>query len=152
MTKETFWNEIEQRWNGEFQLFAQWLDEYKKQNNWDDLFNGGIEYFRRAYDGNGYDPTGGKSEAPKFHDLPDAMQLGIFVQYTTEQSHSSGSFVIEEGDTMDEIIANIKEWFCEEHSAAVNDHIQGKYMDEQSDSGSPEPDEQAGDYYNEPQC
>lgn len=46
--------------------FCKWIDEYKKENDWDNLFGGGIV------------------KAPKFHDLPFEMQNGIIARYMLE--------------------------------------------------------------------
>ena len=115
MTKENFWNEIEQRWPGELEMFSQWLDEYKKKIHWDDLFH---REKREHY-----------WTDLKFHHLPDAIQIGIFYQYTIEEP-CRYSFIIEEKDSLEKIAENIKEWFCEEHEDAYRDHLEGKYFDD----------------------
>lgn len=117
MTKENFWNEIEQRWPGEFIEFKEWIDEYKKQVQWESLFP--------------ILPREHHYTAIKFHHLPDAMQLGVFIQYTKETPHRF-DFIIEEGDTFEKIIENIKEWFYEEHSWAESEHQEGKYLEDDS--------------------
>ena len=47
-----------------FSAFSLWIDDYKKSVNWQSLFN---------------DTT--SKPSPKFHDLPNAMQIGIFLEY-----------------------------------------------------------------------
>jgi len=44
--------------------FHDWIDAYKKRNKWKSLFN-----------------ASSKHKAPKFHELPLAMQLGICQGY-----------------------------------------------------------------------
>ena len=62
LTKEGFWDSMEQKYPQAAKEFYKWLDEYKKEVGWAGLF-------------------GGDSDYPKFHHLPYAMQLGIFLAY-----------------------------------------------------------------------
>lgn len=59
--------------------FCDWIDEYKKEVNWNILFNDGymkcLEKPIRWID----------SSAPKFHDLPHAMQQGIWLEYLCQR-------------------------------------------------------------------
>ena len=64
LNKENFWNELFTKYPKGVQVFCDWIDEYKKRNHWDRLFNGGYEM-----------------ESPKFHDLPIAMQKGILIEF-----------------------------------------------------------------------
>lgn len=61
MTKEYCWDELMDKYPLGMKNFCSWIDKYKKQVNWDQVF---------AFDG-----------APKYHELPGAMQLGIFIEY-----------------------------------------------------------------------
>jgi hypothetical protein len=74
LTKENFWNEMEQKYPKAMAHFKEWIDKYKVINNWEDLFNDGWEI----------DSYGGtnKTVAPKYHELPIAMQFGIFIEYS----------------------------------------------------------------------
>ena len=74
LTKANFWDGIEKKYPSEFIQFAEWIDKYKAENHWKDLFPSDI----------------------KFHQLPGAMQLGIFIQYTIDESHW---FKMQIGDT-----------------------------------------------------
>jgi hypothetical protein len=53
--------------------FKQWIDLYKKDNDWNELFN---DF-----------PAGTSTDcdiefiAPKYHELPIAMQFGIYIEY-----------------------------------------------------------------------
>lgn len=78
LNKENFWNDMMQKYPQAMEQFCKWIDAYKNKNNWDKLFNAGVEVFARAWDGNGYDKTGGETIAPKFHHLPIEMQAGIW--------------------------------------------------------------------------
>lgn len=69
-----FWDEMKQLFPKQMNLFLPWINEYKKSNDWDQLFNE-------------HEETGIvklKYEAPKYHDLPEAMQIGIFLQFVAE--------------------------------------------------------------------
>jgi len=75
LTKENFWNEMMDKYPHATKMFCDWIDEYKKAVGWDALFgayetkpNGKVVYSRIA---------------PKFHDLPNAMQLGIWIVFVT---------------------------------------------------------------------
>lgn len=72
LTKENFWNEMEEKYSLAMEKFHKWINEYKKENNWDKLFNT-TEL-----------PSDYMVEAPKFHDLPFAIQMGIFMQFQIE--------------------------------------------------------------------
>lgn len=71
LTKENFWNGIKEKYPKASKEFCDWVDAYKEENNWDSLFNSDyVPAFQ--------EPT---CPAPKYHDLPIAMQFGIFVQF-----------------------------------------------------------------------
>lgn len=66
--------------------FLSWIDKYKEENNWLYLFNG-ID---------SETDLGDLRKAPKFHDLPVAIQFGIFMQFNIEVSEEyfKGSVVM----------------------------------------------------------
>lgn len=68
LTKENFWNALTEKYPEQMKQFCDWVDEYKQRIDWDNLF--------RENDSN--------IAAPKFHDLPIAMQFGIFCQFSIE--------------------------------------------------------------------
>lgn len=70
LTKENFFNEMKEKYPLAMKDFCNWIDKYKVQNNWDMLFNGGLQITEHV-----------ETRAPKFHDLPFAMQIGIMAQY-----------------------------------------------------------------------
>lgn len=70
LTKETFWNDVEKLNPQKFQEFKDWIDKYKEKVGWDDLFQF----------------AGGT--APKYHDLPIAFQIGIFLEYVQDTDRS----------------------------------------------------------------
>jgi len=72
LNKENFWNDVYDKYPNATQVFCDWIDVYKKENNWDELFNAG------------HDTRGDLTEAPKFHDLPIEMQQGIWIKFVRE--------------------------------------------------------------------
>lgn len=88
LNKENFWNELMSRFPDGMKLFCSWVDDYKEKNNWNDLFNYGIP--RRKTQG---------WHNPKFHDIPLAMQIGIFLEFVFEN--------IDKYDIPEETIVNI---------------------------------------------
>jgi hypothetical protein len=69
MTKEQFWNPLEVSCPTVMERFKVWIDQYKSAVNWD------LYFFHNDDDGMG------ESYTYKFHDLPDAMQIGIFMEF-----------------------------------------------------------------------
>jgi hypothetical protein len=58
--------------------FFRWIDNYKVENNWCELFNEGFEFYHRQKEKMAF------SETPKFHHLPIAFQIGIIFQFMRE--------------------------------------------------------------------
>ena len=61
LTKENFWNSMMEKHPNAMKHFCKWVDEYKARVDWQTLF-----------DHNAW---------PKYHNLPGAMQFGIFVEF-----------------------------------------------------------------------
>lgn len=38
LNKENFWDELYKKYPKGMKVFCDWIDEYKKQNNWDEFF------------------------------------------------------------------------------------------------------------------
>ena len=64
LTKAGFWEPLKEECPRGMKLFVEFIDKYKAENDWDTLF-GPFIY----------------GEAPKYHDLPTAMQFGIFTEF-----------------------------------------------------------------------
>ena len=69
LTKENFFNELYEKYPKAMQIFCNWIDEYKKSVNWNELFNDGKAW------------AGGVTKSPKFHELPYAIQNGIWIEF-----------------------------------------------------------------------
>ena len=66
LTKENFFNEMEQQFPNAMKLFCEWIDEYKKAVNWNERFDSeslGIN---------------------EFNDLPYDMQVGIWIKFADD--------------------------------------------------------------------
>lgn len=72
LTKENFWNDLMEKYPEEMKLFCAWIDEYKKKVDWNNLFASTVN-----------------AKIPKYHDLPIAMQFGIFLQFAKESWNES---------------------------------------------------------------
>lgn len=72
LNKENFFNEMKILYPDAMDHFCKWIDKYKKENDWDNLFN------------EGYHVGMHMAHVPKFHELPLAMQFGIITQYFGE--------------------------------------------------------------------
>jgi len=87
LTKENFWNEMQQKYPLAMKDFCNWIDEYKKTNNWKKLFNDTYHQTNVKRAGNG-EICSIDFSTPKFHDLPIAMQMGIWNEYLDVNSSS----------------------------------------------------------------
>lgn len=72
LTKENFWNELQEKYPYGMKIFCDWIDEYKKANDWDSLFP--ITKRKKHW------------MDIKFHHLPLAMQIGIWLEFA--QTHT----------------------------------------------------------------
>lgn len=86
LTKENFWNEMEQKYPRAMAHFQNWIDGYKRANKWNRLFNGHA--------------TGEGAIVPKYHELPIAIQFGIFLEYICSYCESEGLTLGDTGFTM----------------------------------------------------
>lgn len=93
LTKENFWNDTMVSYPKATKLFCDWIDEYKKAVGWGNLFN---KHYNTGND-NGWNLL------PKFHDIPYAMQQGIWIAFVEdtiskffEQPEYSYSFDLED--------------------------------------------------------
>lgn len=107
LTRENFWDELMTKFPGDINRFISWIDEYKEAVGWNHLLG----------------------KAIKFHDMPIAMQLGIFIQFTCDESHRYSFNEESEGKTIDEYAREaIKEFFFHEDDWSRDEHSRGKYM------------------------
>lgn len=78
LTKENFWDEMMTKYPVAMDDFCKFIDEYMVKNNWSRLFN--PAYRETHISGHAETLLTAKS-APKYHDLPLAMQTGIFFEF-----------------------------------------------------------------------
>lgn len=76
LTKENFWNEMEQKYPKAMEHFQNWINGYKADNDWHLLFNEDTSNTKDMSDNFIF------NSVPKYHELPIAMQFGIFVEYS----------------------------------------------------------------------
>lgn len=71
LTPENFWTEMKTHYPKAVTAFGRWIDQYKVDNDWDKLFkeiatvDGLFSYI----------------PAPKYHQLPWAIQFGIWLEF-----------------------------------------------------------------------
>lgn len=76
LTKENFWNNLFEKHPDGMKMFCEWIDAYKKQVDWSQLF---------------FTPHSPLNRDIKYHDLPVAMQIGIFLQFVEETNIKHGT-------------------------------------------------------------
>jgi hypothetical protein len=116
---DKFWREIKEKFVGEFEEFTEWIEKYKEKNHWKHFFNPNFMMEGMMWRG------------VNFFDLPDAMQIGIFIQYVAE---SNSRYVIElpmiesvkDFDKMKDVIYD---FFFHENDNVRQEHLEAKYMD-----------------------
>jgi hypothetical protein len=84
LTKENFWNEMEQKYPKAMAHFQNWIDEYKVANDWEYLFN--ANWNKEPF--SNYIGGPEVTVASKYHELPIAMQFGIFLEYVSASANS----------------------------------------------------------------
>lgn len=114
LIKENFWNELKEKYPAVMHKFLSWVDEYKKQVNWEQLFNYGIH----LHASQGW-------HNPKYHDLPIAMQIGIFIQFTI-MTKNRYDFIPDTTD-MESCKLSIEDWIYQEHNTKEQEHQEAKY-------------------------
>lgn len=107
LNKENFWNALMEKYPKGVQAFCDWIDEYKHKNDWDRLFNAGIEEFSRGMM-RGEIVEMGRTRAPKYHDLPLAMQIGIYIEFMIDRGGCGWECNLMEIDWREEIEGMIK--------------------------------------------
>ncbi len=90
LNKENFWNELQEKYPDGMKIFCDWIDKYKRDNDWGNLFNFGTPHYAKQ----GW-------HDPKFHDIPLAMQIGIWIQFSTETFLSVHEWEIEDMNNHD---------------------------------------------------
>lgn len=73
--KEKYWDGWREKYPEAVDAFCKWIDMYKAAIGWNQLFNS---------DSNWQDGDGKNAPAPKFHQIPVALQWGIFLQFISD--------------------------------------------------------------------
>jgi hypothetical protein len=79
LSLENFWNKLYEKYPEAAEEWCDWIDQYKDETNLKVLFN---ERIIKA-PVNGFDDL--EIIAPKVHQLPIALQVGIFMQFLSER-------------------------------------------------------------------
>lgn len=75
LTKENFFDSLRRKYPRSFKHFCNWIDEYKKEVCWDKLFKANEDTDQLH------------SSTYKFHEIPYAMQYGIWIAFCRDQLH-----------------------------------------------------------------
>lgn len=93
LDKEHFFDRMNELYPDASEHFAHWLDGYKKEVEWDRLFNDNCV---SAYDLHTLpdEPVRmpRKMHAPGFHQMPFEMQAGIIARYRLEQGGAGADY------------------------------------------------------------
>ena len=85
LTKENFFDELKANYPTAWLAFDLWIDEYKKAVDWDSLFNDeSLISVETQISKDSRRDVFGYSKAPKFHEIPFEMQIGILLKFVTE--------------------------------------------------------------------
>lgn len=108
LTKENFWNDLYKKYPEEMKVFCMWIDRYKEKVGWNTLFNINSDY---------QNSEGKNAVAPKYHDLPIAMQVGIFFEFCMGRPQR---YPLLEGTPPSMLLMaeEIKKWFAAQQMAA----------------------------------
>jgi hypothetical protein len=108
LTKENFFNEIEARYPKAIKAFSEWIDEYKNSVIWEVLFNHNPHFYQTKQ--HAEINASSNWQAPKFHDLPYELQVGIIMRFISETVAGEAGKVFKELYTF-ELIQTFRETF-----------------------------------------
>ena len=108
LNKENFFNEIEAKYPEAMNEFQQWINDYKFSVVWDCLFNHNPHFFQTKQHAD--ISISSNWPAPKFHDLPYEMQVGIIMRFISEKVGGAPGHMFKELYTT-ELIQAFRETF-----------------------------------------
>lgn len=85
LNKANTWDAFDMQYPTAMCKFRKFIDIYKAENGWNDLFNSNSDYQNRL---------GKNAVAPKFHDLPFEMQIGIIIAFLRIYNCANDTFLI----------------------------------------------------------
>jgi len=80
LDKENFWNRLQELYPLGMKVFCDWVDEYKRKNNWNDLFGNGKITQRKHY-----------WSDVKYHHIPLAFQIGMWIEFVGDTETDTDS-------------------------------------------------------------
>src|SRR5579871_6191685 len=83
LTKDNFWNDLQHDFPEAMEIFSEWIDEYKTEIGWNELFRDNI----------------------KFHDLPFDMQSGIISRFRLDTEIPDGEYLRMKHAFLQELVA-----------------------------------------------
>lgn len=111
LNKKNIWNKLYKTCPKTMKKFCKWIDVYKKKYNWDDMFNAGCETGGWKFPNS----KNGRTVAPKYHDLPLEMQVGILTKFFLEKKYN-GSITISDGGGIKEAVSDVVKMFMQAES------------------------------------
>jgi hypothetical protein len=94
LNKENFFDLMDEKYPLGMIMFQRYVDNYKKQVNWDKLFNSDSDY---------QNSEGKNAVAPKFHDLPYELQIGLLLKFAADLFPSEEGIFIGPEDAMESV-------------------------------------------------
>ncbi len=119
LTKENFWNDLNARYPKGMKVFCDWIDEYKKRVNWNQLFRNGP--FLSFENDEITKPIQGEQNV-KFHDIPGEMQIGIYIQFLSDINRDELTVIGLDTDTWRAHITECIEWLHERTPDPVKEY------------------------------
>lgn len=96
LTKENCFNELMQKYPKSMKVFCEWIEEYKEEVGWEGLFNDGVSFLTKNLNTI-------TTESPKYHELPQALQHGIWIEFLTQRNYFE---IFNASDTLSEKMNN----------------------------------------------
>lgn len=108
LTKKGFFNKAMETFPKSMEVFCKYIDKWKQENRWKILCGDGIVYYTSDSE---FESSVSVIVAPKFHDLPAAMQLGIIIELSNKigLDIQLGKGCLEPRDVLSQIMVKVLE-------------------------------------------
>lgn len=101
LTKENFWNDIQEKHPKQMKVFCDWIDEYKKRTNWD-------FWMKKCITVDLENDNNKQLRIPKFHEIPIAMQIGIIMEFSMSHEDAGDTLKMDVVNSIEGLIKGIK--------------------------------------------